>query len=95
MKLKTIYRWSGFVFLIVMTILFFSKGMDLRSSLTHIDGDAIGVHFLIFEINDWVPKKSISTYANGFFIASIITALVAIFVARENTLRYKEYKTEL
>jgi len=64
--------------------------MDLRSSLTNIDGDAIGVHFLIFEINDWVPKKSIPTYANAFIIASIITALVALFVAWKETLRYKQ-----
>lgn len=63
--------------------------MDLRSSITNIDGDAIGVHFLIFEINDWVPKKSITTYANAFFIASIITALLAILVAWKEILRYK------
>jgi len=95
MELKNIHRWSFFVFLIVVTILFFNKGMDLRSSITHVDGDAIGVYFLIFEIDDWVPKKSIPTYSNGFFVASIITALVAIFEARKNTLRYRAYKTEV
>jgi len=93
MELKTIQRWSGFIFLIVVTILLFSKGMDLRSSI-NVDGDAIGVYFLIFEIDDWLPKKSIPTYANGFFVASIITAIVAIFIAVRNT-RHKAYTTEL
>ena len=78
--MKTIYRWSIFVFLIVVTILLFSKGMDLRSIGTDVDGAGIGVYFLFFEINDRVPTQSIPTYAYGFFIASIITALVAISI---------------
>ena len=93
MGLKTIHRWSGFIILIVVTILLFSKGMDLRSSI-NVDGDAIGVYFLIFEIDDWVPKKSIPTYSNGFFVASIITALVAINIAVRN-IRLKTYTPEL
>lgn len=78
--MKTIYRWSIFVFLTVVTILLFSKGMDLRSIGTNVDGAGIGVYFLFFEINDRVPTQSIPTYAYGFFIASIITALAAIFI---------------
>ena len=78
--MKTIYRWSIFVFLIVVTILLFSKGMDLRSIGTDVDGAGIGVYFLFFEINDRVPTQSIPTYAYGFFVASLITALIAIFV---------------
>jgi len=79
--LKTIYRWSIFVVLIVVTILLFSKGIDLRSiGAEDVDGAGIGVYFLFFEINDRVPTQSIPTYAYGFFVASIITALAAIFV---------------
>ena len=91
--MNTIHRWSGFIILIVVTILLFNKGMDLRSSI-NVDGDAIGVYFLIFEIDDWVPKKSIPTYANGFIVASIITAIVAINIAVRN-IRLKTHTPEL
>jgi len=66
--------------------------MDLRSLGTNVDGDGIGVHFLFFEINDRVLEKSIPSYANGFFIASIVTALAAIYVAGKTTLRHKALK---
>ena len=80
--MKTIYWWSIFVFLIFVTILLFSTGMNLRSiGPEDVDGAGIGVYFLFFEINDRVLTQNIPTYAYGFFVASIITALAAIFTA--------------
>lgn len=87
--MKTYYRWGVFVFLIGVTVLLINKGMDLRSLGTNVDGAEIGVHFLFLEINDRVPEKSIPSYANGFFIVSIITALAALVLAVKNLLRFK------
>lgn len=73
--LKITYYWISVVVLLIATILLFSKGMDLRSIGTDVDGIGIGVYFLFYEINDQVPTQNIPTYAFGFFTASIITAL--------------------
>ncbi|WP_404448036.1 hypothetical protein LG307_03220 [Sutcliffiella horikoshii] len=45
---------------------------------TNVDGGGIGVHFLGLEINDRVPEANIPTYAIGFFVASVITLLIAV-----------------
>jgi hypothetical protein len=95
MKLNAFYRWGLFVFLIVVTVLLINKGLDLKSIGTNVDGAGIGVHFLFFEINDRVPEKSIPSYANGFFVASIVTALAAILIAVSTALRHKTVKTEV
>jgi len=90
--MKIYYRWSVFVFFIGVTVLLFNKGMDLRSLGTNVDGDGIGVHFLFLEINDRVPEKSIPSYANGFFIASLVTAFAALVLAVKNLLRFNGTK---
>ncbi len=74
------YRWSGFVFLLVVAGLLLSKGMDLRSIGTVVDGSGIGVNFLFFEINDRVPAHRIPVYAYGFLIAGLMTAAAALSV---------------
>lgn len=78
--LKSMYRWSSFVFLSVVAGLMLSKGMDLRSIGTMVDGDGIGVSFLFFEINDRVPAHRIPVYAYGFLIAGLMTAAAALSV---------------
>ena len=90
--MKIYYRWGVFVLLIAVTVLLINKGMDLRSLGTNVDGTGIGVHFLFLEINDRVPEKSIPSYANGFFIASLVTALAALVLAVKNLLRLKSIK---
>ena len=86
------YRWGVIVLLIAITVLLINKGMDLRSIGTNVDGTGIGVHFLFLEINDRVPAKSIPSYANGFFIASLVTALAALVLVVKNLLRFKGTK---
>ena len=90
--MKIYYRWGVFVFFIGVTVLLINKGMDLRSLGTNVDGTGIGVYFLFLEINDRVPEKSIPSYANGFFIVSLITAIAALVLAGKNLLRFKGTK---
>ncbi|MFC6040744.1 hypothetical protein ACFPYN_15055 [Paenisporosarcina macmurdoensis] len=90
--MKVYYRWGVFVLLIALTVLLINKGMDLRSLGTNVDGTGIGVHFLFLEINDRVPENSIPSYANGFFIVSLMTALAALVLAGLNLLRFKGTK---
>lgn len=75
--MNAISRWIVIIFLALITALMVNKGLDLWSLGTNVDGDGIGVHFLGLEINDRVPEANISTYAIGFFVASVITLLIA------------------
>lgn len=76
--MKPAYQWIAASVLLVLAALSASKGMDLWSLGTDVDGAGIGVYFLSFEINDRVAEMSIPAYAIGFFIASGVLALAAI-----------------
>ncbi|GAA0344355.1 hypothetical protein GCM10008967_38440 [Bacillus carboniphilus] len=77
-------RWVIAVVLILLAILFFNKGLELRALGANVDGDGIGVHFLAFEINDRVPEESIPSYAIGFFISSIVAIIISIILVGMN-----------
>lgn len=83
-------RWIVLFFLGLISVLLVNKGFDLWSLGTNVDGDGIGVHFLGIEINDRVPEGNIPTYAIGFFVASIITLLIAIAFVGKTLLKGKE-----
>ncbi|MFC0273540.1 hypothetical protein ACFFIX_19290 [Metabacillus herbersteinensis] len=70
-------RWIVIIFLAFITVLMVNIGMDLWSLGTNVDGDGIGIHFLGIEINEQVPEASIPTYEIGFFVASLISLLIA------------------
>ncbi|WP_164667459.1 hypothetical protein [Virgibacillus doumboii] len=76
-------RWVVAILLVIAGILMLNKGLDLWSLGTDVDGTGIGVHFLIFEINDAVHESTIPSYAMGFFAASVISLLVAVIVGRK------------
>lgn len=76
--MNAISRWIVFICLAFITVLMFIKGLDLRSLGTKVDGDGIGIYFLGLEINSRVPADRIPKYANGFFVASMISMLIAI-----------------
>lgn len=71
-----VVKWFGSVLCVVLAILMINKGITLWNIGSGVDGDGIGIYFLGFEINDRVSEQSIPTYAIGFFVGSIITALV-------------------
>lgn len=71
-------RWLVSISLAILTILLISKGFQLWSYGTDVDGNGIGVFFLGLEINDRVLEASIPTYAIGFFIAGVCTLLISI-----------------
>jgi hypothetical protein len=74
-------RWLLVLLLSIISVLFLIKGIELWSVIDHVDGDGIGISFLGFSINDRVLNDSISGYALGFTIASIIPFLVAANIA--------------
>lgn len=82
--MKPAYQWIAASVLLVLAALSASKGMDLWSLGTDVDGAGIGVYFLSFEINDRVAEMSIPAYAIGFFIASGVLALAALALAIRN-----------
>ncbi|KKI88457.1 hypothetical protein WQ54_31545 [Bacillus sp. SA1-12] len=87
--MNTIYRWIVFTFLALISFLMVNKGLELWSLGTNVDGDGVGIYFLGQEINDKVPKASIPTYAIGFFIASLITLLIAFALVRKTLFKLK------
>ncbi|WP_054028678.1 hypothetical protein [Bacillus sp. FJAT-28004] len=78
--MNAISRWIVFICLAFITVLMFNKGLDLRSLGTKVDGDGIGIYFLGLEINSRVPADRIPTYADGFFVTSMISMLIAITI---------------
>lgn len=76
------YRWVALIFLTIVAVLMFNRGLDLWSLGTNVDGDGIGVYFLGLEINDRVPESNIPGYAIGFFISGLITALITLLLLR-------------
>lgn len=74
-------KWLLVMMLSIISVVFLFKGIELWSVIDHVDGDGIGITFLGFSINDRVLNESISGYALGFTIASIIPFLVAANIA--------------
>jgi hypothetical protein len=87
--MRSINRWIVIIFLAFITILMVNKGLDLWSLGTNVDGEGIGVYFLGLEINDTVPEAKIPTYAIGFFVASLITLLIALALVGKTVLKLR------
>ena len=64
--------------LIMLSVMLFTKGLELWSLGTNVDGSGIGVYFLGLEINDRVSEKIIPVYSIGFFIASMVALLITL-----------------
>lgn len=74
-------RWLLVLLLSIVGVLFLEKGIELWSVIGKVDGDGIGISFLGLSIDEKVLNDSISGYALGFTISSIIPILVAINIA--------------
>ncbi|WP_079509367.1 hypothetical protein [Mesobacillus jeotgali] len=82
-------KWFGILLLTAISVLFLFKGLELWSVINHVDGDGISISFLGFIINEHVLNESISGYALGFTIASIIPFLVAANIALRAKMKKK------
>lgn len=82
-------KWSGATMCALLAVLMINKGITLWNMGSNVDGAGIGVYFLIFEINDRVPEQTIPNYAIGFFVASVITALVPFVLFGKKVLNYR------
>jgi hypothetical protein len=87
--MNTKILWVIIAILSFTTVLLVTKGLDLWSLRTNVDGNGIGIYFLGFEINDRVPEKSIPPYAIGFFAASLTTMTIVIALIRKALLKIK------
>lgn len=72
------FKWSFVVFLLVFAVLFLIKGLQLQALGTRVDGEGIGIYFLLFEVNDKVKAENIPLYAISFFGFSILTFVSAL-----------------
>lgn len=84
-----VVKWLGATICGLLSVLMINKGISLWHMGTNVDGAGIGIHFLIFEINDRVPEQSIPSYAIGFFVASLLTALVPLVFLGKRILNYR------
>lgn len=81
-------KWGGSLICILLAFLLIKEGVSLLSRAGNIDGTGTGVYFLIFEINDRVPEQNIAFYTYGFFVASLLTALMPFVFFNKKFLRY-------
>lgn len=80
-------RWGFTILLLLISMLFLVKGIELWSALGSVDGDGIGIKFIGVNINDHVLKENIPGYALGFSIASLIPILVAVNFALKKRIK--------
>lgn len=81
-------KWGGSAFCILIAFLLLKEGFSLMDRSRNVDGAGIGVYFLLFEINDRVPVRDIPAYANAFFIASGIMALLPFALFNKKVMQY-------
>lgn len=81
-------KWGGSAFCILIAFLLLKEGFSLMDRSRNVDGAGIGVYFLLFEINDRVPVRDIPAYANAFFIASGVMALLAFALFNKKVMQY-------
>ena len=93
--MKLFYKWYAVVILFVLSWSLADKGIELWELGTDVDGAGIGVYFLIFEINDRVAEMNIPMYAIGFFIASVIAVIAALWLAFKASLSNTRKKNKL
>lgn len=89
--MMAIKRYVLPVTLLVISILLATKGFELRSLGTGVDGTGIGISFLSVEINDSVQEQNIPSYSFGFFASSLLTFLIA-FVLYLTTTKLNKVK---
>jgi hypothetical protein len=82
-------RWILVLLLTTISVLFLLKGFELWSVINNVNGDGIQISFLGLRINEHVLNESISGYALGFTIASIIPFLVAANIALRAKMKKK------
>ncbi|GAA0489596.1 hypothetical protein GCM10008986_14310 [Salinibacillus aidingensis] len=82
--MKRIRRWFVAVVLVLLTVLFLNKGLNLWSLGSNVDGQGIGLSLLGFEINDRVLEESIPSYATGFFILAGIAFVISMILVGMN-----------
>ena len=81
-------KLGGFLLCFLLAFLFMKEAISLMESMKNVDGAGIGVHFLMFEINDRVLNSDIQFYAVGFFIASVLAAAAPFALFQKKVLRY-------
>jgi hypothetical protein len=86
-SMNLVARWVLSICFVLISILMILKGIDLWSLRTQVDGEGIGIHFLGLELNDRVMEASISKYAIGFFLASVLPILAAFVLIKDSLLK--------
>lgn len=81
-------KWISSGLCLFIAYFLLKQGLTLQQMGTNVDGDGIGIHFFIFEINDRVPEENIPQYAAQFLVASAGVALLPLLVFNKKVLNY-------
>ncbi|MGM0898208.1 MAG: hypothetical protein ACQEV0_09915 [Bacillota bacterium] len=74
-------RWTAFSVLMVISILFAVKGVEVW--LMRHATEPVAIQFYFFELSEAVLPGNLLSYAVAFFVAAFITAVAAFaFIAR-------------
>ncbi|MFC4714133.1 hypothetical protein [Planococcus dechangensis] len=74
-------RWTAFSVLMVISILFAIKGVEVWM-LRHAT-EPVAIRFYLFELSEGVLPGNLVSYAVAFFVAAFITAVAAFaFIAK-------------
>jgi hypothetical protein len=69
------------IFLLILGMLLFYKGIELLQFGTNVDGDGIGVAFLGIEMADDLPEQEIPKAAAVFYTAGTSLLLYSFILA--------------
>ncbi|MFD1040158.1 permease prefix domain 1-containing protein [Virgibacillus byunsanensis] len=86
---RNLVKWIGTSLSLLLALFLLSEGITLWNIGSTVDGAGIGIHFLGFEINDHVLVQRIPSYAAGFMVASLLTALVPLVLFRKKLVKFK------
>lgn len=74
-------RWAAFSVLLLISILFAVKGVEVW--LIRDATEPVAIQFYLFELSEAVLPGNLVSYAVAFFVAAMITAVAAFaFIAR-------------
>lgn len=91
--MKPVYKCYAVVVLFVLAWSLADKGNELWQLGTDVDGAGIGIYYLIFEISDRVAEMNIPMYAIGFFVASVVAVIAALWLAFKASMSNTRTKT--
>ncbi|AQQ52595.1 permease prefix domain 1-containing protein [Planococcus lenghuensis] len=81
-------KWISSGLCLFIAYFLLKQGLALQQMGTDVDGEGIGIHFFIFEVNDRVPEENIPHYALRFLTAGVAMMWLSLLVFNKKVLNY-------